>query len=66
MAYCLDNAVVQFGRVTEGKLSERDKRGKYKHSLKALLAEPVKGSKGPRKITNAELLAMGIPVKVKP
>lgn len=38
-AYQFDMAVAQFGAWVEGKLSERDKKGKPKHTLGALLGD---------------------------
>ena len=38
-AYQFDMAVAQFGAWVEGKLSERDKAGKPKHSLAKLLGD---------------------------
>ena len=42
-AYQFDMAVGQFGAWVEGKLSERDKAGKPKHTLAGLLAEKATG-----------------------
>ncbi len=42
-AYQFDMAVGQFGAWVEGKLSERDKAGKPKHTLAGLLAEQATG-----------------------
>ena len=39
VAYQFDMAVAQFGAWVEGKLSERDKAGKPKHSLAKLLGD---------------------------
>lgn len=54
-----------FGRVTEGKLSERKKDGKPRYKLSDLLRddEPDKPAE-PRKISMGEMLAMGLPVKL--
>lgn len=38
-AYQFDMAVAQFGAVVEGKLAERDKKGKPTHTLAGLLGD---------------------------
>lgn len=60
IAYQFDNGVVTFGRVTESKLSERDKNGKPKHRLDRLLADRPDTRDGPPKISVGQLMALGI------
>ena len=43
-AYQFDMAVGQFGAWVEGKLNERDKAGKPKHTLAKLLGEQATGT----------------------
>lgn len=58
---------MQFGIYTESKLSERGKDGRPKHRLEQLLADPPKPGEKKQMpvISNAQLLAMGIPIEVK-
>lgn len=45
LAYQFDNAVLLFGNWVEGKLKETDYKGKPKHKIESLLADPAKKKK---------------------
>jgi len=63
----MDIAVITFGSLTENKLSQRGKSGQPIYRLEQLLADPPQPGE-PKKmpvISNAQLLAMGIPLQVK-
>lgn len=66
VAWCIDHNISLFGRVTEEKLSQLRRDGKPRYKLADLLRDETHTDKPsePRKITSAEMLAMGLPVKL--
>jgi hypothetical protein len=66
--YCFDGGIVWAGRLTEAKLSERNKDGSPKHTLQKLLADEPNvsiGKTGLPKISMGQMIAMGEPIRVK-
>ena len=53
LAYCFDEAVGMFGGYIEGKLDERDKKGKLLHKLSTLLGVQPKAHKLSRREVEA-------------